>query len=286
MKNLAATIVVAILSNLTAPFRCNSQPYIDILNLQYINSPDIGFKNDSKNATELKQFSIATTLPVQFKNKLDALIISPGLDMWWAEVNTIKNHLNPFYSISLPVSFLKTLNNPDWSILSTVIIRRNGYKISMNDNWQVGGAFIVNFKANENLRYKFGVYINKEFFGLFVMPLLGIDWEISKKTNLFGVLPGSLNLEHKIAKNFYAGACFRAITSSYRLDTGYWRVNENRLGAFIDLYLAKKLILNVEAGHSLLRKISTGVKDEYKTDWKAIDNAYVKVGLAYRLRFR
>ena len=281
--NLFAFVLVI---NLGLMIPCTSQPYIDLVNIQYINSPDYDFNSNSKNTTDLKQFSISTTLPFQFKNKLDAIIISPGLDMWWAEVNTLNNSHNSLYSVSLPVSFLKTLNNPDWTILSTVIIRKNGYKKSMNDNWQIGGAFIANFKANENLRYKFGVYVNKEFFGLFVIPLLGVDWEISKKTSLFGVLPGSLNLEHKVTKNIYAGASFRAITSSYRLDTGYWRVNENRLGAFIDFYLDKKLVLNVEAGHSLLRKIKTGVKDKYKTDWNVDDNAYLRIGLAYRLRFR
>jgi hypothetical protein len=206
--------------------------------------------------------------------------------MWWAAVNTIDNKHNPLYSVSLPISFLKTLNNPDWSIISTVIIRKNGYSISMNDNWQIGAVLIANFKANENLKYKLGLYVNKEFFGLFVMPLLGIDWEISKKTNLFGVLPGNLTLEHKVNKKIYAGACFRAITSSYRLDTGYWRINENRLGAFIDIYLAKKLVLNAEAGHSVLRKVTTGVKDQYKIDWSLNDNTYFKIAFAYRLRFR
>ena len=286
MKTNFNLIAIVLVINLGFVIPCQSQPYIDLLNIQYINSPDYGIKNEKKNAIDLKQFSIASTLPFQFKNKLDALIISPGFDMWSTEINTIDKSNNPLYSISLPVSFLKTLNNPDWSILSMMIIRKNGYKISMNDNWQIGGAFLVNFKANENLRYKLGVYANKEFFGLFVVPLLGVDWEISKKTNLFGVLPGNLTLEHRVAKKIYTGAFFRAITTSFRLDTGYLRIDENRLGAFIDFYLAKKIVFNVEAGHSLFRKIRTGVKDKYSTNLNVDDNTYLKIGLAYRLRFQ
>lgn len=286
MKTILNLLVYVIAVNLGTAMSSFAQPYIDILQIQNINSPDFGIHHKKKNASEIKQFAIATTVPFQFKNKLDAIVVSPALDIWWTEINTIDHKHNPLYGVSLPISFLKTLNNPDWSIISTVIIRKNGYTISMNDNWQIGGAVIANFKANENLKYKLGVYVNKEFFGVFVMPLLGIDWEISKKTNLFGVLPGNLTLEHKVSKKIYTGASFRAITSSYRLDTGYWRINENRLGAFIDFYLAKKLVLNFEAGHSVLRKVTTGVKDKNKTDWNVNDNAYLKIGLAYRLRFR
>ena len=285
MKLLQRIFFIQVI-NLGLFLPCKSQPYIDLLNVQYINSPDYGINNEKKNATDLKQFSISTTLPFQFKNKKDAIIMSPGLEMWWTKVGTIPHHLNPLYSISVPISFLKTLNNPDWSLISTLIIRRNGYQISMNDNWQLGGAFIANFKANENLRYKAGIYINKEFFGIFVMPLLGIDWQISKKTNLFGILPGNLTLEYQLNKKIYTGATFRAITNSYKLDTGYWRIDENRLGMFIDLYLSKNVVLNAEAGHSVLRKIRTGVKNKYRTDWNANDNTFLKIGLAYRLRFR
>lgn len=188
--------------------------------------------------------------------------------------------------MSLAVSFLKTLKNEDWSVASSIIVRRNGYKVNIPDNWQAGGAVLVIFKANETLKYKLGVYANKEFFGVFIMPLLGIDWRISKKTNLFGVLPGNLTLEHKLGKKLYTGASFRAITTSYRLDTGYWRINENRLGIFADYYLIKNVVLNAEAGHSVLRKLKTGGENTVETNWAANDNFYYKIGLAYRIRLK
>ncbi|MGZ5191095.1 MAG: hypothetical protein ACXWCZ_08725, partial [Flavisolibacter sp.] len=85
MKTNSKLIAFVLVINLGMVIPCNSQPYIDLLNIQYINSPDYGIKNEKKNAIDLKQFSIATTLPFQLKNKLDALIISPGFDMWSTE---------------------------------------------------------------------------------------------------------------------------------------------------------------------------------------------------------
>lgn len=285
-KRSHITIIIIIVNLLAVTGRCSSQPFIDILSLQHINSPDHGLINQKKNATTLKNFFIQATVPFQFKNKTDALIFSPSFEILTAEVQTVNKNFEKLYGLALPVSYLKTLTNPDWSILSTIIIKKNGYELATKNNLQIGGAVLVNFKANENLRYKLGIYVNKEFFGMFVMPLLGIDWQISKKTNLFGLLPGNLTLEHKLHKNIYTGASFRAITNSYRLDTGYWRINENRLGIFIDCYISKNLVLNAEAGHSVFRKLSTGVKHKSKTDWNSKDNIYFKLGLAFRMRFR
>ena len=59
---------------------------------------------------------------------------------------------------------------------------------------------------------------------------------------------------------FYYGANFRAITNSYKKTQGYWRIDENQLGLYLDTYLSKNLVFNVEAGHSIYRKIRTGIK--------------------------
>jgi hypothetical protein len=44
-------------------------------------------------------------------------------------------------------------------------------------------------------------------------------------------------------------------------------------------------VLNIEAGHSLFRKIRTGVKSISKYDAGVNDNLYFKLTFAYRVRF-
>lgn len=280
------SIFLFIVINLGIELVSSAQPHIDLLNVQYIQSPDQGLFNQQKNPTILTYFSAQSTIPFQFKNKKDALILSPQFETWSPTVENINSPFNNQYGIALPISYLKALANDDWTVISTLIIRKNGSELWAENNWQVGGAVLISFKANETLRYRVGIYANQEFFGLFIIPLVGLDWQISKKTNLFGVLPGSLTLEHKLSRKIYAGATFRSITNSYKMPGGFWRLDENRIGIFADYYIAKKFVLNIEAGHSVLRKMRTGENSKQYENWNVNDNLFLKSALVYRLRLR
>lgn len=276
---------VLLLSMLCACFciAC-AQPYIDIINLRYCKSLGIGFFQHNRKATELNYFNASTTLPFVFKNKKDAIIFSPYYEQWYAQIKGVDSFRRNHFGILLPVSLLKSID-PKWSVLVTPIVRINDTTVNSKNNWQFGGALLAShINSNKKFTYKFGVYINGDFFGLFVMPLLGIDWRMNSKTNLFGVLPGNLTLEYRVTKIFFYGAAFRAFTNSYTDLNHYWRIDENQLGLFADYYLTKKIVLNIEAGHSVFRKIRTGVKNNGSTDWQANDNMYVKLALAYRIR--
>jgi hypothetical protein len=264
-----------------------AQPYIDLVNIRYTSSPDAGIINHNQKPIVLNYFNASTTLPLLFRNKKDAIIFSPFYEEWSFAMNGIDSFQKEHRSLALPVSLLKSIDK-NWSVLITPIVRINDTVIRTKSKWQFGGALLATHKsADGKFTYKFGVYINGELFGLFVMPLVGIDWQISPKTDLFGVLPGNLTLEHKANTHFYYGAAFRAITNSYTdIHARYWRIDENQLGIFADYYLSKNIVLNAELGHSLFRKVRTGIKNEGNTDWMANDNAYLKLSLAYRIRFR
>lgn len=277
------SIVLAVTITLLLSQKIMAQPYLDIVNLKYTNSPQAGLINQNKNNIKIQYYGIGTNLPIQFKNKKDAVIFSPFFEAWSSKIST--NNRQNYYSMALPVSLFKTIPYTKWSILLTGILRMNDSSLNKKTKMQVGGAFIISKKRNENLTWKLGLYINNELFGLFVMPLAGIDWKINGRNNLFGVLPGNLTYEHKINDHFYYGANFRALTNSYEKSNGYWRIDENQLGLYLDTYLNKNLLLNIEAGHSLFRKINTGVKWVSKFDAEANDNLYVKIAFAYRVRF-
>lgn len=278
---LIANIVAVIL---LFSVKVSAQPFLDIAKLKYTSSPNTGFINQNKNDVKLRYFSFETNLPLQFKNKKDALIFSPFFETWSAQIN--KNKRQNYYSVALPVSLSKTIPYTKWAVLLTGIVRMNDSSIGKKTKMQVGCAFILSNKRNENLTWKLGIYINNELFGVFVMPLAGIDWRIDQRNSLFGVLPGNLTYKHKISDHFYWGANFRAITNSYGTRNGYWRVDENQLGLYLDTYFSKNLVFNLEAGHSLSRKMRTGIKHVTRYDADVNDNFYVKAVFAYRVRFK
>ena len=270
-----------------APKKPQAQPYIDVLTVRYINSPDMTSVGKTKNPTRLDYLNLSLTLPFQFKNKKDAIILSPFAERWNSQVESVSGYNNYHYGLALPIGFLKSIPHSNWSILATGIFRMNDANINFQAKTQWGGYALASWQKKASLNYKLGIYINGDFFGLFVVPLVGIDWQINDRLNLFGVLPASLTLEYKLSNHFYTGSVFRTFTNSYH-DTGskYMRVDENQLGLFLDYYYGKRWVFNLEAGHSILRKLRGGEWKNINENWNAGDNFYFKCMIAYRLRLR
>ena len=270
-----------------------SQPYLDLVKLNYTYSPLNGV-NDKKSPLQSNFFTADVTLPIELKKGGDAIIINPFFTNNTGEVSTTDFHVT---SKALLLGFLKKDIFPRWNLLSTFIVRRNTeVDIETDDNWQYGGIILATWKKNEDVSFKFGMYYNREFFGNYFMALVGLDWKIDSKNNLFGVLPGYMIFEHKVASKFYYGFAFHAFTNSYReqiIDplsggSNYLRIDDNPLGIYADTYLSKKIVLSAEAGYTILRRYRYGYKYDdihFKTDYKN-DNFYVKASLAYRLRLR
>ena len=270
-----------------------SQPYLDLVKLNYTYSPLKGV-NDKKSPLQSNFFTADVTLPIELKKGGDAIIINPFFTNNTGEVSTTDFHVT---SKALLLGFLKKDIFPNWNLLSSFIVRRNTeVDIETDDNWQYGGIILATWKKNEDVSFKFGMYYNKEFFGNYFMALVGLDWKIDSKNNLFGVLPGYMIFEHKVASKFYYGFAFHAFTNSYReqiIDplsggSNYLRIDDNPLGIYADTYLSKKIVLSAEAGYTILRRYRYGYKYDdihFKTDYKN-DNFYVKASLAYRLRLR
>ena len=261
--------------------KVSAQPYIDLVNCRYTVSP--GFSS-SPNKNELDYANISVSLPLKFKNS-NVLLVNPFFEKWSAAVEP-EHPMENYYGVALPVSYLKNFKGSNSSLITTAILRMNDHKIDANGKLQIGGAALLFAKKKEGLTWKFGLYVNGDLFGLFVIPLAGIDWKIDEKSNLFGILPANLTYERRLNKNIYYGLNLRTFTNSYARDTGYWRVDENQLGAFTDIYLLKNVVFNLETGSSILRKIRTGVQRKADDSWNIHDNIYFKISLAYRMRFR
>jgi hypothetical protein len=149
------------------------------------------------------------------------------------------------------------------------------------------------------LNYHFGAYYNKEFFGNYFLPLLGIDWRINKRLSLFGDLPASMNLEYKLGKSFYGGFEFYSLVSSYHSKStmytkDYIREGDNYFGhseirIYLHAYLTSHIVLTAQAGQTIYR-IFEQYDSKKKLDntnsiyRKTNDQLFFNVGIAYRFR--
>lgn len=265
-----------------------AQTYIDLVNIRASVSPDAGILNHNKKPVVLNYMAINTSIPIKLGNGKDAIIISPLAEKWMVKSPGQNDSSQSYYGLGLPLSFIKTLKNNKWSIQSTLILRVNTESFNRKCVLQTGGQILFDYKARENLTYRFGLYANDELFGLFILPRIGIDWKISNRANLFGLLPGNMNFEYRMNNNFYSGFIVRTNTNSYAdVKTIYWRINENQAGVYLDSYITKNIVLNAEVGHSLLRRLTSGrYQQQEPYEWKINDNLYLKLMLAYRIRIR
>jgi hypothetical protein len=164
-------------------------------------------------------------------------------------------------------------------------------EIQFKEGFQAGAAFLLNYRRNATLTWKFGAYYNDEFFGLFLIPLIGIDWKISSRQRLFGVAPGYLTYENRLNKTLSWGGNFRTFTSSYKTaasaagNDNYIRFDDNQIGAYLDIYAAKKLVINLEMGYSVVRRIRSGTGKMTEETFLLDDHGpYARICLQYRLR--
>ena len=265
-------------------FCCQAQPFLDVAGAYYQYSPaDKPAHNHIVN-TSLSSFYL--TIPVRIDS--DYIVFNPVYENFQLEFP--ESYVDrSFHSAYMPLTWLHQWNSK-WKTAFVFIPRMNSRleePLSTKD-FQWGGAILTSYQRSGNLKYKAGIYYNSEFFGPFVIPLLGIDWNVNQKWNVFGVLPGSMNVEYKFSRAVHAGILFRSLTNSYRtFDYNYIRVNDNHLKLFLDFYVTPRNVLSIEAGHTVLRRYRTGYRRhdaESYFSMNVTDGWLFKIAYSFRVR--
>lgn len=260
-----------------------SQPYVDPFQVRYM----YALRNSHSPATPFTHLYAGADLPIKLKGGA-ILLLSPYYEQWSIDSAETKEIYPTVQSVAFPVGLIMPIHATKWTLTVIPIVRSNGEKLFADNTFQFGGVTLASFARMPQQKFRFGVYANAEFFGLFIIPLIGCDWQIDDRNYLFGVLPGRLTFEHKWNEKFYGGATFRAPTTSYRLSNGqYMRLDDNQLSLFIDYYPAKHLCITIEPGFGILRKIRTGIDGrDYITSVNWGDGPFVKLSAAYRIRLQ
>lgn len=273
--------MIGICCLLYAGIQLQAQPYVDPFQVRYM----YALRNNNTPATPFSHLYAGTDLPVKLSGG-GLLLISPFYEQWTFDSADTKEIYPTVKSMALPVGLIMPFHDSKWAITAIPVVRWNGEEVFGGNTFQFGGPVFASYTRKPQQVFRFGVYANAEFFGLFVIPLLGCDWRIDDRNYLFGVLPGRLTFEHKWSEKFYGGATFRAPTNSYRLSDGsFIRVDDNQLSLFADYYLTKHFCITIEPGYGVLRRIRTGVDTkEYLTKVKWGDGLFIKLSAAYRIR--
>ncbi|NQY68680.1 MAG: hypothetical protein HRT72_13280 [Flavobacteriales bacterium] len=236
-------------------------------------------------------------IPILFKNG-DAVIVGANYNSFCVDSADTRFH---FYNVTLPVGLHKIFSDK----LTADFITLNRFNTDFTNvdkgHFQYGLISTFSLKKSETFKYKFGLYYNYEKFGLFLVPLIGMDWKVNKKLQILGVLPREVTVLFKAHKKLTLGALFNGQITSYAMSTenggGYVQRSKNDLGVFVDVYLTKSMVIQVGGGYLIGTNYKTYAKGD-KMDWamsfmkfgddrKVIDKisgdgAYFKVKLLYR----
>lgn len=259
----------------------SSQPFVDPIQIRYT----YGFRNGAAAATPHAHLWIGCDLPIRLKENM-YLVLSPTYEQWQIDSADQEKIYPIVRSFSFPIGWLVPFKESKWSLTLLPVLRLNGEKLFEKNTLQYGGATLVTFALKPKQKFRAGVYVNNEFFGVYVIPLFGIDWRIDDRNYLFGALPGRLTFEHQWSDKWYGGITFRAITNSFRISDGqFLRLDDNQISLFLDYYLSKHICVTLEPGYGLLRKLRTGEdKKKYLTEVDWGDGPFIKLSSSYRLR--
>jgi len=89
---------------------------------------------------------------------------------------------------------------------------------NIDDNhYQFGGMLLYENRFNEKLKMGFGAMYNQEFFGPYMVPLINLNWQLSQRWSVIGLLPVYAKIKYNINNRLNAGISHFGLTTTYRL---------------------------------------------------------------------
>ena len=161
-----------------------------------------------------------------------------------------------YSSITMPLGMQVQLKNPKVKFTGLIIPKIAGADLGaeFSDIFQMGVYSLFTVTESEKFRYKFGLFYNRELFGNFFVPLVGIDWKASDRFSIYGTLPQSFKASYALVpERVNAGLAFRSMVRTFRGEDNntFVRYNELQFKTFFDFYISKKNVVFVEGGYFL-----------------------------------
>lgn len=286
-------------------FQGVSQNYFDIVNLTYINTPanDFEVSNDD---TNVEEFNLEFNFPIVLNDKT---ILLTGLlankTRLRLDANSPSSNLQV---LGLNLGVNRTFNDT-WSATFMAYPKIASDKLELSsENFQLGFLSLFTRKKRANLKYKYGIFVNTEKFGLAATPIFGLYYlSTTKKFEANLTLPIIADVNYKLNEKIWMGLRFDGIGTTYNLSEqnysnngAYASKSSIELASYLRFKMSKSLYINTKFGYAFRRnyevydaddKIDLAVTAFYFGDYRTqlnenfADGAIFKIELLYRLHF-
>lgn len=130
------------------------------------------------------------------------------------------------------------------------------FNASFSKSLQLGGMVMYEKVKNDNYTWRVGVLYNQEYFGTYIVPIFYLDWDVTSKIKIKGLLPIYGKIFMQPSEKISYGLHFIGLTTSYRInETNYKNFYVDRrsidLSAFTNVYLFNNIFVEARAGYSL-----------------------------------
>ena len=293
MRNVKSLLMFVLMIGLANTM--TAQPYVDIATFNYQTSSST-YKNNEASKNQTQWYAASVLLPKQFQNG-NTFLCRITYENIQSAFDGSYHYTSTLSSISAAIGLQWVSKNKNWktTVMAIPKLASDFEDAIQKRDWQYGALVVSNYQCSDQLQLKAGLYYNREAFGNFFVPLLGVDWKASDRLRLFGMLPSNYKIEYNLVRQkVYSGFSFNAPTRSFHLaksqNKDYVRMDEINLKFFTDYYAWKNIVINAEVGYPIGKSaVQYHTESDEPSNSNPIYTAlkkqpFINFGLAYRLR--
>ncbi len=134
-------------------------------------------------------------------------------------IDTANNIVNPIniHGLILRTGLIQKFSNGN-SIQAFFIPRlMSDFNNISHKHFQFGSTFIYEKMYHKRLKIGYGVLYNQEAFGPNIVPLVNLEWKMSERWSISGLLPIYSKVKYKVNENLNLGMHHFGLVASYRL---------------------------------------------------------------------
>ncbi len=299
MRRVQLIFILSLLTNVGI-----GQNYIDLAKFDYAfssaNSFDTGFVT-----TRLQEINGDFTLPIKVNDQF-AILTGSTLETTNASFDPTRETESV---TGLTLKLGTNIKHTDrWSGTYMLLPKiSSDFKKIANRDFQLGGVVLMKYKKTDHFNYNFGVYVNDELFGPFLVPIFGFYYlNPSEKFEAKVLLPLSVDLNYSLTKSFRFGLNFKGQIRSYNLNTPigteqdrYLARSTNDVYTYFQYGMKSGIHVQLGAGHSFGRSyriynegVTFGIplfnfgdnRTQLNTDFS--DGWIFKIAAFYRLKLK
>lgn len=269
------------------------QNYVDLAKFHYATTPENEF-DSIDGSGNIIEYGADLTFPVKLN---DSNIVLTGL--YLEQIKTKFHPLAGVQSIStinIKIGYNKK-HSEKWTGTYMLLPKLSSdFKKNSAKNFQLGALVLMKYTKNENLKYNIGAYYNRELFGPFLVPLVGLYYKSpNDKFEANMTLPIWADMNYKLSNWLNIGTNFTAYVRSYYLSESdaYVVKKTNEIFGYLQFNVTKSILIQTKMGYSIGRsyrvydqndKVNLGLSAFRFGDDRTILNPEFNDGVIFKIR--